>query len=97
MVGMDGHPDIDPGGHTGGLQSVSLLCVPVLYSQFHMGDRGPTLAREFIGGSECRIDLDICGRINMGIEHRKILIRGAIIVALILIGNLGGLWWVSNW
>ena len=32
----------------------------------------------------------------MGIEHKKILIRGAIIVAIILLGNLGGLWWVSN-
>ena len=33
-----------------------------------MGDRGLALEREFIGGSECRIDLDIFGRINMGIE-----------------------------
>ena len=97
MVGLDGHPDINWGGHTGGLQSVSLLCVPVLWGQFNMGDRGPALAREFTGGPECRIDPDICGGINMGIEHKKILIRGAILVAIILIGNLGGLWWVSNW
>ncbi len=68
MVGMDWHLNIDHGGHTGGLQSVSLLCVPVLWSQFNMGDRGLALEREFIGGSECRIDLDIFGRINMGIE-----------------------------
>ena len=68
MVGMDGHPNSNNGGHTGGLQSVSLLCVSVLWGQFHMGDRGPTLAREFVGGPECRIDLDIFGRINMGIE-----------------------------
>ena len=33
MVGLDGHPDINWGGHTGGLQSVSLLCVPVLPSE----------------------------------------------------------------
>ena len=29
-------------------------------------------------------------------EHRRILIIGAIIVALILIGNLGGLYWMSD-
>ena len=68
MVSMDGHHRIDRGGHVGGFQSVSLLCVSVLYGQFHMGDRGHTLAREFVGGPECRIDLDIFGRINMGIE-----------------------------
>ena len=61
-----------------------------------MGDRGLALEREFVGCPECGIDLDICGRIDMGIEHKKILIRGAIIVAIILLGNLGGLWWVSN-
>ena len=33
-----------------------------------MGDRGLALAREFIGGSECRTDFNIFGRINMGIE-----------------------------
>ena len=33
-----------------------------------MGDRGLALEREFVGGPECRIDLDIFGRINMGIE-----------------------------
>ena len=68
MVGMDGHHCIDHGGHVGGVQSVSLLCVSVLYGQFNMGDRGPTLEREFVGCPECRIDLDIFGRINMGIE-----------------------------
>ena len=68
MVGMDWHPNIDHGGHTGGLQSVSLLCVPVLFSQFNMGDHRHTLAREFISGSECRTDFNIFGRINMGIE-----------------------------
>ena len=96
MVGMDWHPNTNNGGHTGGLQSVSLLCVPILYSQFNMGDRGPALEREFVGRPECWIDPYICGRIDMGIEHKKILIRGAIIVAIILLGNLGGLWWVSN-
>ena len=68
MVGMDWHRDINSGGHIGGVQSISLLCVPVLCSQFNMGDHGLALAREFTGGSECRTDLDICGRINMGIE-----------------------------
>lgn len=68
MVGMDGHPNSNNGGHTGGLQSVSLLCVSVLWGQFNMGDRGLALEREFVGGPECRIDLDIFGRINMGIE-----------------------------
>ena len=82
MVGMDRHPDIDPGGHTGGLQSVSLLCVPVLYSQFNMGDRGPTLAREFIGCPQCRIDLDICGRFNMGIE---VLVFATVFTLLVLL------------
>ena len=82
MVGLDGHRDIDRCGHTGGLQSVSLLCVPVLSGKFNMGDRGPTLAREFIGCPQCRIDLDICGRFNMGIE---VLVFATVFTLLVLL------------
>jgi len=87
MVGMDRHPNTNNGGHTGGLQSVSLLCVPVLYSQFNMGDRGPTLAREFISGSECRTDFNIFGRINMGIE--LIVLATVFTLVVLLTGGPG--------
>ena len=60
--------DTDLGGHTGGFQSVSLLCVPVLPGERHMGDHRHTLAREFVDRAECRIDRDLCGRIDMGLE-----------------------------
>ena len=33
-----------------------------------MGDHRHTLAREFVDRAECRIDRDLCGRIDMGLE-----------------------------
>ena len=65
---MDGNHGADRGGHIGGVQSVPLLCVPVLCGQRPMGRDRRTLARELLDRAQCGIDRDLHSRIDMGLE-----------------------------
>ena len=65
---MDRNSDPDNGGHTGGLQHLSTLCVPVLFGQRHMGLDRRTVARELFDSFECGIDHNLCGGTDIWVK-----------------------------
>jgi len=62
---MDWDSHTDHGGHTGGIQLVSLVCVSVLCGKWHMGGNRHTLERELFDRSECWSNSDLCGRFDI--------------------------------
>ena len=65
---MDWDGDLDSGGHTGGLQHLSTLCVPVLPGQRHMGLDRRTVAGELLDSFECGIDHNLCGGTDIWVK-----------------------------
>ena len=61
---MDGYRSIDSGGHNGGFQSVSLVLVPVLCSQWHMGGDWYPVERAESYCAQCRINHNLYCRID---------------------------------
>ena len=61
---MDWHRGTDRGGHNGGFQSVSVVLVPVLCSQWYMGHNWHTVAREVFDCAQCRINRNLYRRID---------------------------------
>ena len=86
-TGMAWNRGTDTGGHFGGIQSVPLLCVPVLHGKRPMGDHRHTLASEFVDSPQCRIDRDLHSRIDMGIE--LIVVATVFTLIVLLTGGPG--------
>ena len=58
---MDRDGDTDSGGHTGGLQHISTLCISFLPGQRHMGLDRRTVEGEQSHSPQRRIDHNLCG------------------------------------